>query len=166
MEPLEDYLQRQRRRVEVSLDAWLPALDSYPPTLMDAMRYSVFAGGKRLRPILLLAATEAVGGDTTAVLPAACALEFIHTYSMIHDDLPAMDDDAYLRGTALEYLETVLPARLFSALGPLLAVSGPPPQRKRTSADARAESLRAGTTMMVSRDELRRQLEAAARDES
>jgi geranylgeranyl diphosphate synthase, type II len=98
MEPLEDYLQRQRRQVEASLDAWLPALDSYPPTLMDAMRYSVFAGGKRLRPILLLAATEAVGGDTTAVLPAACALEFIHTYSMIHDDLPAMDDDAYRRG--------------------------------------------------------------------
>jgi geranylgeranyl diphosphate synthase type II len=62
------------------------------------MRYSVFAGGKRLRPILLLAATEAVGGDTTAVLPAASALEFIHTYSMIHDDLPAMDDDAYRRG--------------------------------------------------------------------
>jgi geranylgeranyl diphosphate synthase type II len=98
MEPLEDYLQRQSRRVEASLDAWLPALDSYPPTLMEAMRYSVFAGGKRLRPILLLAATEAVGGDTTAVLPAACALEFIHTYSMIHDDLPAMDDDAYRRG--------------------------------------------------------------------
>jgi geranylgeranyl diphosphate synthase type II len=98
MEPLEDYLQRQRRQVEASLDAWLPALDSYPPTLMDAMRYSVFAGGKRLRPILLLAATEAVGGDTTAVLPAACALEFLHTYSMIHDDLPAMDDDAYRRG--------------------------------------------------------------------
>ena len=98
MEPLEDYLDRQRRRVEASLDVWLPALDSYPPTLMEAMRYSVFAGGKRLRPILLLAATEAVGGDTAAVLPAACALEFIHTYSMIHDDLPAMDDDSYRRG--------------------------------------------------------------------
>jgi geranylgeranyl diphosphate synthase type II len=65
---------------------------------MEAMRYSVFAGGKRLRPILLLAATEAVGGDGTAVLPAACALEYLHTYSMIHDDLPAMDDDAYRRG--------------------------------------------------------------------
>ncbi|HVH55497.1 MAG TPA: hypothetical protein VM791_04550 [Vicinamibacterales bacterium] len=75
-------------------------------------------------------------------------------------------DDAYLRGTALEYLETVLPARIFSALGPLLAVSGPPPARKLTAADARAELLRAGTTMMVSRDEIRRQLEAAARDES
>jgi geranylgeranyl diphosphate synthase type II len=98
MEPLEDYLDRQRRRVEASLDVWLPALDGYPPTLMEAMRYSVFAGGKRLRPILLLAATEAVGGDTEAVLPAACALECIHTYSMVHDDLPAMDDDSYRRG--------------------------------------------------------------------
>jgi geranylgeranyl diphosphate synthase type II len=98
MEPLEDYLHRQSRRVEESLDALLPALDGYPPTLMEAMRYSVFAGGKRLRPILLIAATEAVGGDTAAVLPAAGALEFIHTYSMIHDDLPAMDDDAYRRG--------------------------------------------------------------------
>ena len=98
MEPLEDYLYRQSRRVEESLEALLPALDHYPPTLMEAMRYSVFAGGKRLRPILLLAATEAVGGDTMAVLPAAGALEFIHTYSMIHDDLPAMDDDVYRRG--------------------------------------------------------------------
>jgi ATP:ADP antiporter, AAA family len=75
-------------------------------------------------------------------------------------------DDAYLRGTALEYLETVLPARVFSVMGPLLAVSGPPPARKLTVADARAELLRAGTTMMVSRDEIRRQLEVAARDES
>lgn len=98
MEPLEEYLHRQRQRIEASLDTLLPASDSYPPLLMEAMRYSVFAGGKRLRPILLLAATEAVDGDTTAVLPAACALEYIHTYSMIHDDLPAMDDDAYRRG--------------------------------------------------------------------
>jgi geranylgeranyl diphosphate synthase type II len=98
MEPLEDYLHRQSRRVEESLNVLLPALNCYPPTLMDAMRYSVFAGGKRLRPILLIAATEAVGGDATAVLPAASALEFVHTYSMIHDDLPAMDDDAYRRG--------------------------------------------------------------------
>jgi hypothetical protein len=75
-------------------------------------------------------------------------------------------DDAYLRGTALEYLETVLPPRVFSGMGPLLAVSGPPPPRTRAAEDARAELLRAGTTMMVSRDELRRQLEAAARDES
>src|SRR5437016_12314884 len=98
MQPLEDYLEQQRQRVEVSLDQCLPTLDSYPSRLMEAMRYSVFAGGKRLRPILTLAATEAIGGDAEKVLPAASALEYIHTYSMIHDDLPAMDDDDYRRG--------------------------------------------------------------------
>src|SRR5919202_1800051 len=73
-------------------------LEHYLQLLMEAMRYSVFAGGKRLRPILTLAAAEAVGGDADLVLPAAGALEYIHTYSMIHDDLPAMDDDDYRRG--------------------------------------------------------------------
>src|SRR5262249_32060732 len=90
--------ERQRQRVEVILEQLLPAPDSYPPLLVEAMRYSVFAGGKRLRPILTLAAAEAVGGDADMVLPAAGALEYIHTYSMIHDDLPAMDDDDYRRG--------------------------------------------------------------------
>jgi len=98
MQPLEEYLEQQRQRVEVILDQLLPPPDSYPPLLMEAMRYSVFAGGKRLRPILMLAAAEAVGGDAELVLPAAGALEYIHTYSMIHDDLPAMDDDDYRRG--------------------------------------------------------------------
>jgi geranylgeranyl diphosphate synthase type II len=98
MEALEDYLDQQRQRIEAGLDALLPTSDSYPPQLMEAMRYSVFAGGKRLRPILVLTAAETIGGDSSAVLPAACALEYIHTYSMIHDDLPAMDDDAYRRG--------------------------------------------------------------------
>jgi geranylgeranyl diphosphate synthase type II len=98
MEPLEDYLEQQRQRVEVTLDQLLPTPNSYPSLLMEAMRYSVFAGGKRLRPILTLAAADAVGGDSEAVLPAAGALEYIHTYSMIHDDLPAMDDDDYRRG--------------------------------------------------------------------
>ena len=94
----EAYLHGQRQRVEESLDKLLPVSDSYPPELMAAMRYSVFAGGKRLRPILMLAAAEAVGGESADALPAACALEYIHTYSMIHDDLPAMDDDDYRRG--------------------------------------------------------------------
>jgi geranylgeranyl diphosphate synthase, type II len=98
MQPLEDYLEQQRQRVEVILDQLLPTPDNYPPLLMEAMRYSVFAGGKRLRPILTLAAADAVGGESEAVLPAAGALEYIHTYSMIHDDLPAMDDDDYRRG--------------------------------------------------------------------
>ena len=98
MDTLEVYLSQQQQRVEMALDRFLPSLDSYPPRLMDAMRYSVFAGGKRLRPILMLAATEAVGGETEAMLPAACAIECVHTYSMIHDDLPAMDDDDLRRG--------------------------------------------------------------------
>src|SRR5438094_9772528 len=98
MQPLEDYLEQQRQRVEVILDHLLPTPDSYPPLLIEAMRYSVFAGGKRLRPILTLAAADAVGGESEAVLPAAGALEYIHTYSMMHDDLPAMDDDDYRRG--------------------------------------------------------------------
>ncbi|ETX03284.1 MAG: farnesyl-diphosphate synthase [Candidatus Entotheonella factor] len=98
METLEAYLHQQQQRVEKALDQWLPALDTYPPGLMDAMRYSVFAGGKRLRPIMMLAAAESGGGDSEPVLPAACALECIHTYSMIHDDLPAMDNDDYRRG--------------------------------------------------------------------
>jgi geranylgeranyl diphosphate synthase type II len=98
MDTLEAYLHQQQQRVEKALDQWLPTLDQYPPGLMDAMRYSVFAGGKRLRPVMMLAAAESVDGDSEPVLPAACALECIHTYSMIHDDLPAMDDDDYRRG--------------------------------------------------------------------
>jgi geranylgeranyl diphosphate synthase type II len=69
-----------------------------PPRLREAMSYSLLAGGKRLRPVLVLMACEACGGDSTAALPAACAIEMIHTYSLIHDDLPAMDDDDYRRG--------------------------------------------------------------------
>ena len=98
MQSLEAYLEVQQQRVEAALDRYLPAPGAYPPTLSEAMRYSVFAGGKRVRPILLLAAAGAVGGDGEAVLPAACAMEFVHTYSLIHDDLPAMDDDDYRRG--------------------------------------------------------------------
>lgn len=104
MESLEEYLRQQQQRVEAALDHLLPASDSYPPELMDAMRYSVFAGGKRLRPILVLAATATVGAQTEAVLPAACALEYVHTYSMIHDDLPAMDNDAYRRGKPTNHM--------------------------------------------------------------
>ena len=98
MQPLETYLQTQRERLEAALDHYLPAPDAPPAPLSEAMRYSVFAGGKRVRPILLLAASEAVGGNGEVVLPAACAMEFVHTYSLIHDDLPAMDDDDYRRG--------------------------------------------------------------------
>lgn len=95
---LNNYLKHRQQRIDAALHRYLPAEDSLPERLHQAVRYSVFAGGKRLRPILMLAACDAVGGDTEKVLPAACAMEMIHTYSLIHDDLPAMDDDDFRRG--------------------------------------------------------------------
>jgi geranylgeranyl diphosphate synthase type II len=93
-----EYLQARRADIEAALAAALPAPPDCPPVLDEAMRYSVTAGGKRLRPILCLAAADAVGGNRSAAMPAACAIELIHTYSLIHDDLPAMDDDTMRRG--------------------------------------------------------------------
>ena len=95
---LQTYLKERRRLVDEALDRVLPPEDARPPTVHRAMRYSVMAGGKRLRPILVIAGCEAVGGQAEHVMPTACALELIHTYSLIHDDLPAMDDDDYRRG--------------------------------------------------------------------
>jgi len=95
---LKEYLERQRLLVEKALETALPENKGPEAIVVEAMRYSLFAGGKRLRPILCLAAAEAVGGDVEAAMPAACALEMIHTYSLIHDDLPAMDDDDLRRG--------------------------------------------------------------------
>jgi geranylgeranyl diphosphate synthase type II len=95
---LEGYLAARRRSVDAALERYLPPAATYPATVHEAMRYSVFAGGKRLRPILVIAAAEAVGGRMEDVLPTACAFELIHTYSLIHDDLPAMDDDDFRRG--------------------------------------------------------------------
>jgi geranylgeranyl diphosphate synthase type II len=95
---LSDYLGVRKELVDAALNEALPHETNYPPVIFQAVRYSLFAGGKRLRPILCLAAAEAVGGDGRAVLPVACALEMIHTYSLIHDDLPAMDDDDLRRG--------------------------------------------------------------------
>ena len=95
---LPEYLKARKKLIDEALDSYLPAEDTYPPVLMKAMRYSLFAGGKRIRPILCLAAADAVGGRINAVLPVACALELIHTYSLIHDDLPAMDNDDFRRG--------------------------------------------------------------------
>ncbi len=95
---LKDYLHNRSALVDQALDSWLPAEDFLPHSLHQAMRYSVFAGGKRLRPILMIAASEAVGGSAQQVLHAASALEMVHTYSLVHDDLPAMDDDDFRRG--------------------------------------------------------------------
>ena len=95
---LTRYLLRQSEAVNRGLDRLLPKAGAKPATIHKAMRYSLFAGGKRLRPALCLAAAEACGGSVEYALPLACAVECIHTYSLIHDDLPAMDNDDYRRG--------------------------------------------------------------------
>jgi geranylgeranyl diphosphate synthase type II len=95
---LGSYLKSRQRLVERALDQHLPKATVKPATIHKAMRYSLFAGGKRLRPILCLAAAEACSGDVERALPLACAIECIHTYSLIHDDLPSMDNDDFRRG--------------------------------------------------------------------
>jgi geranylgeranyl diphosphate synthase, type II len=95
---LKAFLEAHRATVDAALDRVLPPESAPPVTIHQAMRYSVLAPGKRLRPILVLAGAEAVGGRAETVLDTACALELIHAYSLIHDDLPAMDDDDYRRG--------------------------------------------------------------------
>ena len=95
---VEGRLVSLARAVDRALDRRLPPASKPPTRLHEAMRYSVFGGGKRLRPALALLACEALGGATAAAMPAACALEMIHTYSLIHDDLPSMDDDDFRRG--------------------------------------------------------------------
>ena len=93
-----DYLKDQKALVDTYLNQFLPADTTYPEILHEAMRYSVFAGGKRIRPVLTLATNEALRGNFDTTIYLACALEMIHTYSLIHDDLPAMDNDDYRRG--------------------------------------------------------------------
>jgi geranylgeranyl diphosphate synthase type II len=95
---IDPWLQRTHALIEKSLRASIVAASTKPATIHRAMRYSLLAGGKRLRPLLSCAASEACGGTTRAALPAACAVEMVHTYSLIHDDLPCMDDDNLRRG--------------------------------------------------------------------
>lgn len=95
---LQVYLAEKTEIVNKRLLRLLPAVGDYPQSLHKAMHYSLFAGGKRLRPVLVLAAAEAVGGDAEAAINTACAFECIHTYSLIHDDLPAIDNDDLRRG--------------------------------------------------------------------
>ncbi len=95
---LGEYLKEKGKIVEEALDRYLPKESEMPVTLHKAMRYSMMAGGKRIRPILCIASCEAVGGKAKKALPVACALEMVHTYSLIHDDLPAMDNDDFRRG--------------------------------------------------------------------
>jgi geranylgeranyl diphosphate synthase type II len=95
---LAEYMARQQKAVEAALDRWVPGEDENPATIHRAMRYSLFAGGKRVRPLLAMAAAEAVSDAPSGIESCACALEMIHTYSLIHDDLPALDNDDLRRG--------------------------------------------------------------------
>ena len=95
---MREYLDQGRKTVDDALEELMPREGSRPSDLVAAMRYSLFAGGKRIRPILVLAAAEVAGGNARDAMFAACAVEMVHTYSLIHDDLPAMDDDDYRRG--------------------------------------------------------------------
>src|SRR5213596_440420 len=97
---LKTYLIVRQRMIDRALDRFLPTENAAPPTIHKAMRYSLFAGGKRLRPILCLAAAESCKGEMSKALPLACAMECIHTYSLVHDDLPSMDNDDFRRGRA------------------------------------------------------------------
>jgi geranylgeranyl diphosphate synthase, type II len=96
--PLAEYTDRFCPEIEAALQAQTPLGDGCPRPLADAIRYSLLAPGKRLRPLMTLMAAEACGGDVAAAMPAACAIEMVHAYSLIHDDLPAMDDDDLRRG--------------------------------------------------------------------
>src|SRR5689334_23549443 len=95
---IKDYLEQKRMEVDRFLDSITPATSTPPSTLHESMRYSLMAGGKRVRPILAIAAAEAIVTTPSGLMTVACSLEFIHTYSLIHDDLPAMDNDDFRRG--------------------------------------------------------------------
>jgi geranylgeranyl diphosphate synthase type II len=95
---LAQFLKQSTASVNTALDRFLPSATTKPATIHKAMRYSLFAGGKRMRPALVLAAAAACGGREADAMPLACAVECIHTYSLVHDDLPAMDNDDYRRG--------------------------------------------------------------------
>ncbi|TAJ09656.1 MAG: polyprenyl synthetase family protein [Nitrospirae bacterium] len=95
---IREYLEQKREAVDRFLESVIPDVKTQPTTLHESIRYSLFAGGKRVRPILAIAAAEAIGPLSPATLPIASSLELIHTYSLIHDDLPAMDNDDYRRG--------------------------------------------------------------------
>jgi geranylgeranyl diphosphate synthase type II len=98
MSEIEQYLERQRERVNRALESALDRAGNVPKKLMEATRYGLLAPGKRLRPALVLMSAQAAGGDERAAMPAACAVEMIHAYSLVHDDLPSMDDDDLRRG--------------------------------------------------------------------
>jgi len=104
MELLQE-LQKKQEMIENALSDYVPATENEQGTIYRAMRYSLLAGGKRLRPVIMLLACELCGGRAEDALPFACALEMIHTYSLIHDDLPAMDNDDLRRGKPTNHIQ-------------------------------------------------------------
>ena len=151
-EPLEAYLARQSALVEKTLKGLLPP--ARRGTLHEAVRYSLLAGGKRLRPILCLAAAEACGARADAALPAACAVECVHTYSLVHDDLPCMDDDDLRRGRPTchvkfgEGMAVLAGDALLTHAFEFLAAARPP--RNHTVADmVRELAIAAGATRLI-----------------
>jgi len=131
----ERRLESHRRRVEAALRSALGARTGAPAAIHQAMRYSVLSGGKRLRPLLCLLACEAVGGRAHDALPAACGLELLHTYSLIHDDLPAMDDAATRRGRASSHRKfgeatAILTGDALLTLAFAYLARGPHPERQ------------------------------------
>jgi geranylgeranyl diphosphate synthase type II len=145
---LAAYLSRQADRVNRALDRIVPPPTEPPASIHKAMRYSLFAGGKRIRPILAMAAAEAVGGDAAGLDEAACALELIHTYSLIHDDLPALDNDDLRRGRPTnhkvfgEAMAILAGDALLTLAFQLLASAGrlPPERRVRLVGEVAAAS--------------------------
>jgi len=95
---IKKYITNKKKLIDKALDRYLPSSKTKPQAIHKAMRYSVFPGGKRIRPILTIASFEACGGKTSSIMPVACAIELIHTYTLIHDDLPCMDNDDFRRG--------------------------------------------------------------------
>jgi len=144
---LSDYLAQTTLLVDRSLDSFLPGPRIKPSTIHKAMRYSIFAGGKRMRPALCLAAAEACGGSPELALHAACSLECVHTYSLIHDDLPSMDDDDLRRGRPTshkvfgEAVAILSGDALLTLAFEILAQS--PPTRRYSVSDAIQELARA-----------------------
>jgi len=134
---IREYLESARRRIDEELDRLLPPADRFPPSIHEAMRYSVLAGGKRLRPILCLEAGRLLGGEERHLLRAGSALELIHTYSLIHDDLPALDNDDLRRGKPTSHRafgeSTAILAgdALLTLAFEVLSCPGPPPDASK-----------------------------------
>ena len=155
---LAGWMAARRAMVEDALDRALPAEDAWPATIHRAVRYSLFAGGKRIRPLLALASAEAAGGTAGDAMPLACAVEMIHTYSLVHDDLPAMDDDDLRRGKPTSHkvfgeaiailAGDALLTHAFHVMAVLPAEAAPETVRRRRTASA-VLGHAAGTTGLI-----------------